>query len=140
MCGQDIICTVNVVHNCFSNGCDQSASVPIWQECQKTTYTRPTVRHYNPNDLYLNTSQMRDAIHVQPFRFSPAPINREAAIMEGATAEFKAQSAAPKKGKKKAVASRSEEAPISQNVNRSVLAQPARIAALRQPGQDSSSR
>lgn len=47
----------------------------------------PAVRHQNPNDLLLNTCQMRNAMSIQPLRIIPAQIDRDWAILAGARAE-----------------------------------------------------
>jgi hypothetical protein len=38
----------------------------------------------NPNDLVLNTAQMRDAIYVQEYRINSQPLDAESVIQEGA--------------------------------------------------------
>ncbi|KAJ7578564.1 hypothetical protein C8J56DRAFT_718377, partial [Mycena floridula] len=65
----DLLCTVNVQHNCKANGCGPTGSVPIYQERTRTASTKAIIEHLkNPDDLILNTAQMRDAVHVQSFR------------------------------------------------------------------------
>ena len=39
----------------------------------------------DPNDLILNTAQMRDAIHVQNFRIPSTPLDEERIIQESVT-------------------------------------------------------
>ncbi|KZP26246.1 hypothetical protein FIBSPDRAFT_701186, partial [Athelia psychrophila] len=60
-----IVCTVSTPHNCAANTCNTSDQHTVYWERENTNETRPRVRHRNPEDLILNTSQMRDAIHVQ---------------------------------------------------------------------------
>jgi hypothetical protein len=44
-----------------------------------------TVEHLrNPNDLVMNTAQMRDAIYVQRYRINSQPLDVESVIQEGA--------------------------------------------------------
>jgi hypothetical protein len=65
----------------------------VYQEREATNHTRPGIRHFVPNDLVLNMAQMRDAVHVQRFRVPSQPLNRDQAILEGATWEIEAQKA-----------------------------------------------
>jgi hypothetical protein len=100
---QDLLCTVNVQHNCLDNNCAATGSVPVLQERTKTTRTIARVVHVrNVDDVVLNTAQMRDAIHVQPFRLDSTPMDREVVINQSAAKEIAARkkrdsSAVPKK-------------------------------------------
>ncbi|KZP32183.1 hypothetical protein FIBSPDRAFT_1020441 [Athelia psychrophila] len=82
-----IVCTVSTPHNCAANKCDMSDQQTVYWERERTETTRPRVQHRNPEDLVLNTSQMRDAVHVQPLRTAFPAIDREQAILTGARAE-----------------------------------------------------
>ncbi|KAK7007081.1 hypothetical protein R3P38DRAFT_3325555 [Favolaschia claudopus] len=63
---KDLICTVNVQHNCRDNNCATTTSVPVFQERVKTSQTAARVAHtQNVDDIVLNTAQMRDAVYVQ---------------------------------------------------------------------------
>ncbi|KAI0043569.1 hypothetical protein FA95DRAFT_1460450, partial [Auriscalpium vulgare] len=88
---RDSLCSVNVQHNCPENACDTSREVHIRQERELTAHTRAAVRHYNPDDLVLNTAQMHSAEHVQQFRVPDAPIDRELAIVAGAATEVQSK-------------------------------------------------
>ncbi|KAJ7907725.1 hypothetical protein B0H13DRAFT_1568050, partial [Mycena leptocephala] len=62
----DLLCTVNVQHNCLDNQCRATATIPVFQERTKTSQTVARVAHTkNVNDIVLNTAQMRDAAYVQ---------------------------------------------------------------------------
>ncbi|KAF7976125.1 hypothetical protein HWV62_7571 [Athelia sp. TMB] len=66
---KDVLCTVNVQHNCSANSCTTAKTRPVFQEREITESVRDAVHHVGaPFDLVLNTAQMRDAIHVQQFR------------------------------------------------------------------------
>ncbi|RDB18364.1 hypothetical protein Hypma_000365 [Hypsizygus marmoreus] len=88
-----ILCQVNVQHNCFAHRCDDKGSRTVYQEREATSHTRPSIQHFIPDDLILNTAQMRDAIHVQRFRLQADPLDQPRAILEGATRELEAQKA-----------------------------------------------
>jgi hypothetical protein len=99
---QDLLCTVNVQHNCLENNCAPTGSVPVFQERTKTTRTIARVVHVrNVDDVVLNTAQMRDAIHVQPFRLDSTPMDREVVINQSAAKEVAARK---KRDKKQATA------------------------------------
>ncbi|KAF8891533.1 hypothetical protein CPB85DRAFT_1377859 [Mucidula mucida] len=84
-----ILCTVNVQHNCASEKCTATGEVEVLKERKKTTKTRARVLHNNLEaNLMLNTAQMRDGLHVQPFQL-PAPQYRiENIIMKSALKEL----------------------------------------------------
>ncbi|KDQ25284.1 hypothetical protein PLEOSDRAFT_1027446, partial [Pleurotus ostreatus PC15] len=92
--GLDILCTVNVQHNCAANGCTESGVRAIYQEREATARMKPTVVHQGPtDDLILNTAQMRDAVWIQYFRIPTAPLDRANAILHGAQAEIDSRTA-----------------------------------------------
>lgn len=83
---------MNVQHDCISSSCDTSASRPVQQERHITSHTTARVAHRgNPNALILNTAQMRDAVHLQPYCV-PRPVldvsEVERVVMESSVAEI----------------------------------------------------
>ena len=74
---------MNTQHDCHRNGCQTSGIRYVYQERIRTDITTPVVEHLiNPNDLILNTAQMRDAVHLQRFRIPSTPLNEEIVIQE----------------------------------------------------------
>jgi len=74
---------VNTQHDCHRNGCQTSGIRYVYQERIRTDITTPVVEHLiNPDDLILNTAQMRDAVHLQKFRIPSTPLNEEIVIHE----------------------------------------------------------
>lgn len=74
---------MNTQHDCHRNGCQTSGICYVYQERIRTDITTPVVEHLiNPNDLILNTAQMRDAVHLQKFRIPSTPLNKEIVIQE----------------------------------------------------------
>ncbi|KAI1783686.1 hypothetical protein LXA43DRAFT_977008 [Ganoderma leucocontextum] len=95
---EDILCTMNVQHNCAGHSCTDTARVPVFQERERA-HARAAIAHREKGDLILNLFQMRNARHLQRFRIEPQPLVREHAILEGAKAEIdtrKSQKAAAK--------------------------------------------
>ncbi|KAJ6543258.1 hypothetical protein DFH09DRAFT_1249389 [Mycena vulgaris] len=98
----NILCTVNVQHNCLDNKCGPTAYRPVYQECELTTHTQAQIQHStNPMDLVLNTAQMRDAVYVQHFRINTPTLDRDTIILQSAANELEA-------AKKAAAAARSQ--------------------------------
>ncbi|KAH8081293.1 hypothetical protein BXZ70DRAFT_1068335 [Cristinia sonorae] len=93
---EDILCTVNVQHNCAAHQCDLSGQRPIFQERVRTQQTQAAISHSVPTDLVLNTAQMRDAALLQPFRIDSPVLDTEAIIMASVAREIKVQSATRK--------------------------------------------
>ncbi|KAL1658102.1 hypothetical protein GGF50DRAFT_67939 [Schizophyllum commune] len=58
---EDILCPASVVHNCKDNKCELRFSHVIQQEAEETAKRAKRVSHRNPDDLVLNTAQMRSA-------------------------------------------------------------------------------
>ncbi|KAJ6569397.1 hypothetical protein B0H19DRAFT_1257049 [Mycena capillaripes] len=75
---QELLCTVNVQHNCLDNHCGATTSIPVFQERIQTTQTQARVAHtQNIDDVVLNTAQMRDAVFVQRFRLNSPRVNED---------------------------------------------------------------
>ncbi|KAJ3718173.1 hypothetical protein C8R42DRAFT_740112, partial [Lentinula raphanica] len=107
---QNVLCRVNVQHNCAGNNCDMSARRTVYQERERTEHTVPRTHHYQPEDLLLNTNQMTSAPHVQRLRPAFAPLDREEAILKGAAREIAEQKAREAKGKGRTAVSKAREA------------------------------
>ncbi|KAJ6462550.1 hypothetical protein C8R45DRAFT_841581 [Mycena sanguinolenta] len=89
---QDILCTVNVQHNCMDNKCGPTGSRPVFQERERTDQSRAQIVHsQNPADLVLNTAQMRDARYLQRFRINTPQLDPETVIYQSAINEVAAQ-------------------------------------------------
>ncbi|KAJ7710473.1 hypothetical protein B0H17DRAFT_914738 [Mycena rosella] len=93
----EILCTVNVQHNCLDNNCGPTTSRPVYQERQITTHTQAQIAHLvSPTDLVLNTAQMRDAVHVQRFRIDTPAMEQDTVIHQSAANELEAAKTAAK--------------------------------------------
>ncbi|KAK7016987.1 hypothetical protein VNI00_018785 [Paramarasmius palmivorus] len=76
-----VLCAVNVQHDCIRNKCKVQQTAVVRQERHDTELRRGRVIHLgNPDDVVLNTAQMRSAKFVQEFRI-PAPILPMAATL-----------------------------------------------------------
>ncbi|KIJ47113.1 hypothetical protein M422DRAFT_136230, partial [Sphaerobolus stellatus SS14] len=64
----DAQCTVNIQHNCHDNKCTIELGAVAMQEREKSSDRKFIVKHLNPSDFILNTSQMRDASTLQQFQ------------------------------------------------------------------------
>ncbi|KAH7923808.1 hypothetical protein BV22DRAFT_1105892 [Leucogyrophana mollusca] len=84
----DIICSINVQHNCAANGCTDDGLTTVYEEREATAKKQRRIEHHHIEDLMLNTAQMRDAVHVQRFRIQADDLDREQAILHGAASEI----------------------------------------------------
>ncbi|KAJ7195401.1 hypothetical protein B0H12DRAFT_1299784, partial [Mycena haematopus] len=88
---EDLLCTVNVQHNCLDNGCAPTSTRPVFQERIRTDQTRAQIAHtQSPTDLILNTAQMRDAKHLQKFRIAIPELVCDTVIHQSAVNELAA--------------------------------------------------
>ncbi|KAJ7634017.1 hypothetical protein B0H17DRAFT_1164135 [Mycena rosella] len=100
----DILCTVNVQHNCHAHTCGPTGVRYTYQERERTEHIRPVIVHNGAqDDLLLNTGQMRDALHLQPFRVNSPVLDTDTLIMASVLREF---------DQKKAAASSSDSVPF----------------------------
>jgi hypothetical protein len=121
---QDILCTVNVQHNCAKHQCTTTDVRHIYQERERIEQTSPMVSHMqHPEDIMLNTAQMRDAAHVQVFRLRSPNLDAESIVTASAAREVALQKAARKVSDSTSTA----KAPTTQQ-----LGHPRRLAALQE--------
>jgi hypothetical protein len=125
---QDILCTVNVQHNCGTEN-----TCVVCQEREKTSDMRPVVLHIVPQDMMLNTAQMRDAIHVQKFRQRSVSLNADDIITASAAREVLTQKELRK-------ASESTSVPKTTGSASRRVTQPRRVATLLETSRPLASR
>ncbi|KAL0570902.1 hypothetical protein V5O48_011057 [Marasmius crinis-equi] len=86
----DILCTVNVQHDCLSNKCQVKASRFRQQERHWTNIRKAVVEHEGKmDDVLLNTAQMRDAKDLQEFRTPPVLLPADETIKGSVNKEEK---------------------------------------------------
>lgn len=110
-------------HNCSQRKCGTSDTQEVYQEREKTGQMQPVVSHIAPQDILLNTAQMRDAIHVQKFRQHSATLNPNDIITASAAREVRAQKELRKP-------SESTPAPKARAATSQRVRQPQRVMAL----------
>ncbi|TRM70314.1 hypothetical protein BD626DRAFT_448805 [Schizophyllum amplum] len=136
-----LLCTVNVQHRCATHKCQATGTHFVFEEGDKSRPKRAARVHHasSPQDVVLNTAQMRDAVHLQPYRInsnigpeedvltasSLAEVDkRKAAALEAATS---ASSTTPPAGRGGTGHGRRGRAAPSQTTG-----QPRRLAEIRQ--------
>ncbi|EIW60461.1 uncharacterized protein TRAVEDRAFT_105016, partial [Trametes versicolor FP-101664 SS1] len=62
----NVICAVNVQHNCRDQKCQLANTRVVRQEHENTTQRAAEVRHSSVPDYVLNTGQMRSAALIMP--------------------------------------------------------------------------
>ncbi|KAK7027593.1 hypothetical protein R3P38DRAFT_2526141, partial [Favolaschia claudopus] len=91
----DILCAVNVQHNCSVQGCGATGFRYVYQERERSNETRPVIVHAGlPADLVLNTAQMRDAVNLQPYRVNSERLDADTIIKSFVLREFDLRKAA----------------------------------------------
>ncbi|KAK0231395.1 hypothetical protein IW262DRAFT_1261703, partial [Armillaria fumosa] len=89
----DVLCTVNVQHDCIRNGFTTKRVVPVWQEGEITLELREQTihQHNNPQDIILNTAQMQSAWFIQPFHINSIPRDTNAIVLASVQKEVALQ-------------------------------------------------
>ncbi|KAJ7796457.1 hypothetical protein B0H13DRAFT_1674837, partial [Mycena leptocephala] len=124
---ENLICTVNVQHNCIDNKCGPTGTRPVYQERAKTDQTRAQIAHTrNIEDIVLNTAQMRDAIHVQKFRVAAETLDFDAVVLRSAAKELDARKAG-EPVPSELLAATGRRTPVASST---ALAAPRRVAVL----------
>ncbi|KAJ7252942.1 hypothetical protein C8J57DRAFT_951536, partial [Mycena rebaudengoi] len=63
---KELVCAVNVNHNCAAHQCKMTLTRRVIQERQRTDRFEDEVKHaVEPNDCFLNLAQLRSATDVQ---------------------------------------------------------------------------
>ncbi|KAF9521533.1 hypothetical protein CPB83DRAFT_865442 [Crepidotus variabilis] len=76
MSPRDILCAVNVQHNCAANMCDMLGTRVQYLEREALQDLQPAIRHKVSDDLVLNTAKIRDARFIQLFTSPLARLDR----------------------------------------------------------------
>ncbi|KAJ3002667.1 hypothetical protein NUW54_g5724 [Trametes sanguinea] len=75
---QDILCAINLQHDCFASDCKEIEKVPMLQERGKSTKTRQLIKHTDANLWLLNTY----SIHNYDLIRSSVPLELHRACVE----------------------------------------------------------
>ncbi|KAI0311752.1 hypothetical protein OF83DRAFT_1068284, partial [Amylostereum chailletii] len=62
---QDVLCIVNVQHNCMDHNCPLASTRTVWQERERTQVCLLEVAHKPTDDFIINTGQMRHSKHLK---------------------------------------------------------------------------
>ncbi|KAJ3739985.1 hypothetical protein DFH05DRAFT_1406273 [Lentinula detonsa] len=84
----DILCVVNLQHNCVDNQCPTNKTGAVMKEREISKEKELKVEHNNASDLILNTAQMRSAAYLMPFRHPITHSDRESVIVQSVRAEI----------------------------------------------------
>ncbi|KAH9831856.1 uncharacterized protein C8Q71DRAFT_798855 [Rhodofomes roseus] len=88
---QDIVCAVNIQHDCSKHGCSETGTESIRQEREETTRTRAITKHHDSTDYVVNVLALhnqrllREALP-EPLRVKPvfftdrAQLHKDAAV------------------------------------------------------------
>ncbi|KAI0638455.1 hypothetical protein C8Q77DRAFT_1188202 [Trametes polyzona] len=88
----DVLCTVNVQHDCQAHQCAASGSLDVRQERQLTGSKKACIVHVEPSDgLILNICQMRDARHLKVYRPVAPTFDPDQVVLAAVAQEVNAQ-------------------------------------------------
>ncbi|KAL0566487.1 hypothetical protein V5O48_015525 [Marasmius crinis-equi] len=89
---KNVLCTVNVQHDCIRNDCQVKEVHFRRQERHITPIRKGAVVHEGDlHDIVLNTAQMRDALYVQRFRIPMTLLDVEQTLMESVKKEVESR-------------------------------------------------
>lgn len=93
-CNQDLVCTVNVQHDCHHGGCLATRAVPCIQERTLTSQSRMVLEHTNQTRFVLNTASLHNHKHITsalpiPLRHYSFKINDVALLRRTAAASLR---------------------------------------------------
>ncbi|KAJ3926268.1 MAG: hypothetical protein NXY57DRAFT_863090, partial [Lentinula lateritia] len=60
----DILCVVNVQHNCYDQKCPVKQTRTMYQEREISNEKEHRIEHIEPGSLILNMAQMRSAAYL----------------------------------------------------------------------------
>ncbi|KAI0375816.1 hypothetical protein BV20DRAFT_18264 [Pilatotrama ljubarskyi] len=85
---RDVICPVNVQHNCVDGNCTIAATRAVWQERERTSQRVAEIHHHGARYI-LNTAQMRSSASIMPL-YPPLPSSedRETVILRAVMHEI----------------------------------------------------
>ncbi|KAJ6452472.1 hypothetical protein C8R45DRAFT_1223516 [Mycena sanguinolenta] len=65
---KELVCAINVNHNCAAHQCPTTRTRRVFQERKQTDHFENEVTHTEPNDCFVNLAQLRSAAEVQTMR------------------------------------------------------------------------
>ncbi|KAJ3915248.1 hypothetical protein F5877DRAFT_92367 [Lentinula edodes] len=65
---QDVLCVVNVQHNCYQAKCTVQRTATVMKEREESEEKELRIEHTGMQSFILNTAQMRSSAYLKPFR------------------------------------------------------------------------
>ncbi|KAG1879856.1 hypothetical protein F4604DRAFT_1923063 [Suillus subluteus] len=99
----DIVCSINIQHNCIDSHCTDTAQQPVYQEWTLTSRSRPIVQHKPTPYYFLNAYSIHnyDYIHLitpDTLRETPLRVTNVAKVRALAVQQMREKRAAKKSG------------------------------------------
>ena len=88
---QDVLCMVNVQHDCERHKCPLDSVANMQQKCEESSATVPWVKYIKEDNLILNMLQMRSSGLLMAYWIPLPPFDREHDILTGVEKECSAQ-------------------------------------------------
>ncbi|KAJ7180000.1 hypothetical protein C8R43DRAFT_822415, partial [Mycena crocata] len=60
----DLESAVNLQHDCHRGSCGPDGTSPVMQEREKTSKTKPVIRHTDDNNFIVNTASLHNYVQI----------------------------------------------------------------------------
>ncbi|KAF8465470.1 hypothetical protein JB92DRAFT_3135971 [Gautieria morchelliformis] len=77
ICPMEMLCALNVQHNCAAHACSLDLNRVVYQEREVSRMRTKAVRHLAPEDILLNTAKMQDQQWISTFSCSLAHVDMD---------------------------------------------------------------
>ncbi|KAH7919605.1 hypothetical protein BV22DRAFT_968262, partial [Leucogyrophana mollusca] len=99
----DVVCTINVQHNCIDSQCVDTRQQPVPQERLESTVTKTVLQHKSTPHYFLNVYSIHNYVHIQSIiptalRETPVRVTNVAEVRSNAVKQLKDKRAAKKSG------------------------------------------
>ncbi|KAG2120870.1 uncharacterized protein F5147DRAFT_563279, partial [Suillus discolor] len=99
----DIICIVNLQHNCINSQCTDTLEQHVRQEWIETSRTKPTIRHKSTPHFLVNAYSLHNYAHIhlvipETLRETPLRVTNVAEVQAMAVQHMKEKKASKKAG------------------------------------------
>ncbi|KAG2112621.1 uncharacterized protein F5147DRAFT_527444, partial [Suillus discolor] len=90
----DIICVINLQHNCVDSQCTDTIEEPVRQERLETSRTKPIIQHKSTPHYFINAYSIHNYDHInsvipETLRESPLKVTNVAEVREMAVRQMK---------------------------------------------------
>ncbi|KAF8515939.1 hypothetical protein JB92DRAFT_3082782 [Gautieria morchelliformis] len=88
ICPTEMLCALNVQHNCAAHACSLDLNRVVYQEREASRMHTKAVRHLAPEDILLNTAKMRDQQWINTFSSSLTHVDMDILLAQACRDEL----------------------------------------------------